>query len=534
MIAHLRPIFLTFLGLAFGICITLLAFTSSIWYLIAVAIVIVLGIILLLLRLAFKNSKFFQNLGKITWYFIILAAATILGSGLYLISTAVYTVDFHPNENKYYGISGIIESNYLETEKGFYFFVTDASVLDESNITNLQRNIYVYIRKNKNTTIAPEQLEKILPGNQVFITTQLTETPVFADDGINSFAYKNNFQHTAYTSFENIAVIDGKMNFMDGVREYIRNLYKQYMDERYAGLAFSVLVGDRAELAFDIQDNFQITGIAHVVAVSGLNTAFIMMLLLWLLRVFKANRWVKLTTVIVVLVLYAWLCDFTPSIIRASLMSIFLLIGNLFGKQSDKLNNVSLAAVLILLFNPLYIFDLSFLLSFFGVFGIFFLYPVLQRAFAFLKWKPLINSTALTVAATIGTAPLIINTFNYFSIIGLVANLVLVPLFGYAFMLLFLLTILALIIPYIGYAFTVVQYGFWVVDKGAWLFALVPFASVYVPTVPTYATVSYYLGMFAASRYNLVDEGTKIVSTTVLFAVFVFGLMFAIISAAGI
>ena len=71
------------------------------------------------------------------------------------------------------------------------------------------------------------------------------------------------------------------------------------MDERYAGLAFSVLVGDRAELAFDIQDNFQITGIAHVVAVSGLNTAFIMMLLLWLLRVFKANRWVKLTTVIV-------------------------------------------------------------------------------------------------------------------------------------------------------------------------------------------------------------------------------------------
>ena len=534
MIAHFRPIFFTFLGLAFGISITLLAFTSSIWYLIAVAIIIVLGVILLLLRLVFKNSKFFQNLDKIKWYFIILAAATILGSGLYLISTAVYAVDFHPNKDKYYGISGVIDSNYLETDNGYYFFVSNASVLDESDITDLQRNVYVYIRKAENTTIDETQLEKILPGNQVLITTQITETPVFSADGFNSFAYKNNFQHTAYASFENITVIDGKMNFMDGVREYIRNLYKQYMDERYAGLAFSVLVGDRAELAFDIQDNFQITGIAHVVAVSGLNTAFIMMLLLWLLKLVKFNRWVKLSIVIVVLVLYAWLCDFTPSIVRASLMSVFLLIGNLFGKQSDKLNNVSLAAVLILLFKPLYIFDLSFLLSFFGVFGIFFLYPVLQRAFAFLKWQTLIDSTALTVAATIGTAPLIINTFNSFSIIGLVANLVLVPLFGYAFMLLFLLTILALIIPYIGYAFTVVQYGFWLVDKGAWLFALVPYASIYVPSIPTSATICYYLGMFAASRYNLVGEGAKIVPTTLLFGSFLFGLMYAIFSVAGI
>ncbi len=529
MVTHFRPIFLCFLGLAFGICLALVSAVYSIWFL--VATICIIGIFSILLVISrFKKSAFFRVIFSTRWYFIIILIALILGSCLYLITTTKYNLDFTPEENKYYGLSGVIDSNYIETNNGFYFFISSATVLDDGETIPLERNVYVYITKGEDTEVTEGQLNSILAGNEVFITSRLTATPVFSEDGFNSFAYKNNFQHTAYAVFDNILVMDGNLSFMDGVREHIRDLYQQFMDERYAGLAFSVLIGDKAELNHDIEENFQISGIAHVVAVSGLNTAFIMLLLLWLLKLFKANRWVKIAVVVVVLLLYAWLCDFTPSIIRASLMSVFLLLGNLFGKQSDKLNNVSLAGVIILLFRPLYILDLSFLLSFFGVFGIFMLYPIMQRAFKFLRWRPLVDSIALTVSATIGTAPLIINAFNYFSLIGFVANLVLVPLFGYAFMLLFIVTIFALIIPVLGYLLVPIQYGFWLVDKGAWLCASVPFASVYVPTVSTFYTISYYLGIFSASRYNLVSEGTKVVSTTILFAIYLFGLLYAIVA----
>lgn len=520
MIAHLRPIFIAFMALAFGIWLSKLVMYDSIWFGIAVVIIAALCFFFLGLYFAFKKCKFFEFFYRIRIHLIIMVIAIMFGSGLYLIMTAVYTVDFYPTKNHIYGVSGVVDTNYIQTQNGTYFFISDVNVYSDKTSVDLKRNMYVYMSHPESGPLSDDELKMILPGNHIFFTSQIALAPVFDYDKINSFAYKNNYQHVAYPLIENITVIDGKMGVMDSIREHIRGIYKQHMDERYAGLAFSVLIGDRTELADDIQDNFAISGIAHVVAVSGLNTAFIMMLLLWVLSKARAKKWIKLTVVIIVLLLYALLCDMTPSVVRASLMSVFLLIGNLFGKQSDKLNSISLSGIIVLLFSPLYIFDLSFLLSYSGVFGIFLLYPIMQKAFKFLKWKLLVDSVALTVAATIGSAPLIINAFGYFSIIGLLANLILVPLFGYAFMILFFLTLIALIIPPAAYLFTLAQYGFWLVDKGALLFAIVPFASVRVPATSDWAMVSYYLGTFTASRYCLIEDYTKVTLTTVLFTIY--------------
>lgn len=528
MIAHLRPIFATFMALAFGIWLAKLVVYDSIWF--GITAVIIAGLCLLFLGFyfLFKKCKFFEFFYKSRFHIIILIVSILFGSGLYLITTAVYEVDFYPTKNQIYGVSGVIDTNYIQTDNGTYFFISDVNIYSGSETVDLKRNLYVYIAYADGEKLTDEQLELILPGNNIFFTSTIRLTPVFGSSGINSFAYKNDYQHMALPTIDDITVIDGKMGVMDSIREYIRGMYKAHMDERYAGLAFSVLIGDRTELASDIEDNFAISGIAHVVAVSGLNTAFIMMLLLWVLSKVRANKWCKLAVVIVVLLFYALLCDMTPSVVRASLMSVFLLIGNLFGKQSDKLNSISLSGILLLLICPLYIFDLSFLLSYSGVFGIFLLYRIMQKAFAWLKWRPLVDSVALTVAATIGSAPLIINAFGYFSIIGLLANLILVPLFGYAFMILFFMTLVALIIPPASYLFTIAQYGFWVVDKGSYLFAIVPYAAVPVPKTADWAMVSYYLGTFSASRYCLVGDSTKITATTIFFTIYFVAIIFAL------
>ncbi len=509
----------------FGVYLMKLFHYDSPWFFYAFLIVLGIFLICLLLHFAFRKNKIFNYLFSKKLLLIVIVISVALGSSLYLIAQSLYEVDFRPNEDTYYGISGTINTNYIQTSNGTYFFISNVSVYDESEIINLERNMYVYISNVDGAPPSDSELEKILPGNQILFTSHITLTLVFDYDEIDDFAYRNNFQHTAYVSIENIVVLDGKMSFLDSVREYIRQMYHEHMSDRYAGLAFSVLIGDRAELAFDIEDNFSISGIAHVVAVSGLNTTFIMMLLLWILNRFRINRWVKLVIVGLVLLFYALLCDMTPSIVRASLMSVFLLIGTLFGKQADKLNSISLAGIVTLLFAPLYIFDLSFLLSYAGVFGIFLLYPVMQKVFKWLKYKKLIDAVALTVSATIGTAPLIANTFGYFSVVGLLANLVLVPLFGYAFMILFLVTIVALIIPYVAYTFTVVQYGFWLVDKGAWLCASVPFASITLPSTRDFALIGYYVGIFCVSRYYLVSSKTKFISVTLCFLIYFSGIV---------
>lgn len=524
MIAHFRPIFMSFVSLALGLWLGKIWLYDSIWYFVVIVSILVFCLFMLLFRIKFKQNKFVNYFWNIRKWTICILIPLLIGFGLFYLVYIAYTIDFEPADDETYNISGTIDTNYIIKEKGVYFIISDVSIqTDGDENIELERNVFVYIYHPEDEPYTKDDLTSIKPGTKILIQGELTTASVFDDDDIYSFAYTNNFQHTTFTSLDDIVISGGSMGFWDSVREYIRSLYDRYMDERYAGLAFSVLVGDKTALPDDISLNFQISGIAHVVAVSGLNTAFIMMLLMYILNKCRVNRWIKLSIVIAILWFYAMLCGMAPSVVRASLMSIFLLTGQLFGKQSDSLNSISLSGILLLLIYPLYIFDLSFLLSYMGVFGIFLLYAVFKRWLRVKKGAFIRDNIALTLSATIGTLPLIINAFGYVSIIGLVANLVLVPLFGYAFMILFGVTLVALVIPLAGYLFTAIQYGFWVVDKGAMIFASVPYATVDIKPIVDYALAGYYCCMFFSSRFCIANPYAKAILVEITASVFIVG-----------
>ena len=528
MIAHFRLIFFAFLSLALGIWLGKLYHYDSAWFVYGSLIFLGIMLVFLVLHFVFPKSKFFGYFWSLRRFLMVIVLFICLGFGLYHIDYARHKMTFVPDENTNYNICGTVDINYIEKEKGIYFVISDVSVvggyISADEETNLGSNVFVYLYyREGETSYSEEELSKILPGNRIVLTSKLVSTPVFGDKEINTFAYSNNYQYTCFTNLDSITFIDGEMGFWDSVREHIRSLYKQNMDEKYAGLAFSVLVGDRTELDPEIAYNFQISGIMHVVAVSGLNTAFIMILLLWALKKARANRWVKLTTIILVLLFYAILCDMTPSIVRSSMMSIFLITAQLFGKQGDDLTSISLSGIILLIIFPMYVFDLSFLLSYLGVFGIFLLNKPIERGLTKLKFGRLAAPIALTLSATLMTAPIIINAFGYFSLIGLLANLVLVPLFGYVFMLLFCVTIVALIIPVFGYLLWLLQWGFWFVDKGAWLFASIPYASVALNKIPDWALVGWYTGTFFVSQQCVAKPRVKIPLAVITIAVFLVG-----------
>lgn len=528
MIAHFRLIFFAFLSLALGIWIGKLYNYDSPWFLYGVLIFFGLWLAFLCLHFVFRRSRFFEYFWSVRRFLIVIVTFLALGFGLYHVDYARHVVHFVPEDDVSYNIYGTVDINYIEKEKGVYFVISDVQVVDEdaAEVYTLETNVFVYLRYREGETFySAEELASILPGNRIVVTSTLVYTPVFGDTEINTFAYSNNYQYSCFTELDEVTFIEGEMGFWDSVREHIRDLYRLNMDPRYAGLAFSVLVGDRTELDPEIAYNFQLSGIMHVVAVSGLNTAFIMMLLLWVFGRVKVNRWVKLLTIILVLGFYTVLCDMTPSIVRSSMMSIFLITAQLFGKQRDDLTSISLSGIILLVLFPMYIFDLSFLLSYLGVFGIFLLHKPLCRGLTRLKFGRLAAPVALTLSATLMTAPIVINAFGYFSLIGLLANLVLVPLFGYVFMVLFCVTILALIVPLLGNLLWLLQWGFWFVDKGAWLFASVPYAAVTLGKIPDWALCSYYVGTFFCSQHCVARARVKIPLASVSMAVFLVGFL---------
>ncbi len=532
MIAHYRPIFITFLALAFGIWLASLYYYGNSWamYLVYGIFAVMLVGCLISIFVRCKWLRFFAN---IKWHVLTMVIPMMLGMGLYHITYANLVPDFEPTEDVTYGIYGTVHTNYITKEKGVYFIADNVQIVEGTTVHETKYNVFVYIYYEAGqTSFAPEQLDMIKVGNQVILHSRLLSTPIFDDDEINSFAYKMNFEYSAFVTIDDLTAVQGKMGFWDSAREYIRDIYNDYMSPKYAGLAFSILVGDSTQLDSEIINDFQVSGIMHVVAVSGLNTAFIMLLLLWVLRKLKANKYIQLIVVIVILTFYSLLCAMTPSVVRASLMSIFLLVGQLFGKQSDNLNSIALSGILLLLLYPLYVFDLSFLLSYLGVFGIFLLYrPLAQWFTKVLKFKKLAEAIALMLSATIATSPIVINAFGYFSIVGFVANIVLVPEFGYAFMLLFFVTLFSMLLPFVfGYLLKVVEWGFVALTFGAKIFASVPYASIELKRIPTWALTSHYVGMFASSRYCVIQN--KVVKLTVpilLYLIFVVGFVLSLL-----
>ena len=534
MIAHFRIIFFAFLSLALGIWIAKLCQYQSMWYLYAILIVLGLWLVFFALHFIFKNCRFFYYFFTRKWLLLVITIFLGLGFGLYHLCFSQYKVQFYPDYDTTYSIYGTVDMNYIAKEKGIYFVISDVTVVAENfesvDTHKLDYNVFVYVYyREGETSYSDAELDKILPGNKVMISGKLSTSLIFDKDGINTFAYNNYYQYSTFVTLDNITFIEGNMGFWDSVREHIRNIYKENMDSRYAGLAFSVLVGDRTELDPEIAYNFQISGIMHVVAVSGLNTAFIMLLLMWVMNKFRINRWVKLAIIILVLGFYALLCDMTPSVVRSSMMSVFLISAQLFGKQRDDLTSISLSGIILLLLFPLYVFDLSFLLSYLGVFGIFLLYKPLTKMFTSIKFGRFASPVALTLSATIMTAPMLINAFGYFSIIGLIANLILVPLFGYVFMILFGITLIVLLLPFLAKLLWLIQWGFWIVDKGAWLFACVPNAVALLRPIPEWALVGYYTGAFYCSQHCIAKRRIKVPLAVVSLSVFSVGFVLSLL-----
>lgn len=233
-------------------------------------------------------------------------------------------------------------------------------------------------------------------------------------------------------------------------RTQIENLYRRLGIEGDEQAVLSALtLGDKTDLSESVRESYSVAGVSHVLALSGLHIGLLYALAFFLLRPLllggQSGRVLRSLLLILLLWLFAFFTGLSPSVVRSAAMFSIWALADLCGRQSFSLNTLALTVWLMLLVRPVWLFDVGFQLSFAAVLSILlfqpFLYrlcPVRHRAGTYL-W----GLVSVSVAAQLGTAPLVLFYFSRFSTHFLLTNLLVVPLVTlilYAAVVLLLLT----------------------------------------------------------------------------------------------
>lgn len=279
------------------------------------------------------------------------------------------------------------------------------------------------------------------------------------------------------TDASGIVVSAGKTNADEAVRKYVFDRAQKYMPNN-ANVVYALLCGDRTPLDENTTESYRQAGILHLLAVSGLHVGVLAAVIMFVVKRFRLNPAIELVIVLVPLVLYAWICGFTSSVVRAVVMLVCVYVAKVLYGKADLLSSLGFAATFILLLKPLQLFDAGFCLSFLSVFGIACLMPVVGR---FVRRKKLgkvasiaITSLCTSVACTVATAFELANIGGAVPILGAIVNLVAVPLVWIVFVL-----GLGGMLPWIfGYLLTASDWLLTALGKIADFVSSIPFSSV--------------------------------------------------------
>lgn len=277
-------------------------------------------------------------------------------------------------------------------------------------------------------------------GDRIIIPSRYTEIePPYNPGEFNYKKYLASRQlyHQAFLNQAEVRVMDyqnGQQVFSFAIelrKKLVAKFYRYLPDKDAAALASTLILGYRADLSKEVVSAYSKTGTMHVLSVSGMHVGIIFIVLNFLIRPLRRIKHMKYTGAVIIIVLiwfYALITGFSPSVCRAAMMLSFVVLGKALNKNLNTYNLLAISAFFLLLYNPFYLLDVGFQLSYFAVLGLVFFHPKLY-GLLYLKNK-IIDSAwsycALSLAAQLATFPLSIYYFHQFPLYFLVSNLAIV------------------------------------------------------------------------------------------------------------
>ena len=355
-------------------------------------------------------------------------------------------------------------------------------------------------------------------GDIISAPTKISNVKIIEDGYLNNGYYADDIRYNCSATFTKIIVSDGNPNFFENIKYSTRDNLIKYMGEEEGGISYAVLFGDKSFISYQTTTSFKESGITHILAVSGLNIGFLYALLYFFLDKFKINRWIKFVLLGVCLFCYCLLCDFNPSVVRAAIMCMCLLFTKIIGKQYDAINGLSLSFLLILLFKPLYLYDVGFQLSYGAMLGLILMLRLVDKLNIknkILKW--IVLAVSVSIVSQLGVLPIIAGTFGYLSTYSIIANLVVVPVFAIYYPILCITNLFVMISPIFSFLLIIPTAMVKFTVSFSNIISGLPFAYIKVFGLGTIATILFYFGMFVIGGFiNLKGSLKAIFITAVL------------------
>ncbi len=357
--------------------------------------------------------------GLLVWHHDIRNQADWIGNISESSGVFVATLDEKPIE-KTNSLKGDAVINYL--------------IIDEKRIP-AKGKIIIYFKKDS----LPASLKY---GSQIVFKKSLQEIKNSGNPGgfdYQRYSLFHGITHQVYLSPGQYIILPNSKKrslsyFLDNTRDKVLAiLRKNIPGKKELGLAEALLIGYKNDLDKTLVQSYTNTGVIHIIAISGLHLGLIYWLLVQLLRPMRRNKYVKWLRPLIIICglwLFSLLAGGQPSILRSAVMFTCIVLGENLSKKTSIFNTLAISAFLLLVYNPFWIWDVGFQLSYSAVLSIIiFVRPVYNLLYIKNKildffWK--LNS--VTIAAQILTLPVSVYHFHQFPAHFLLTNLVAVPL----------------------------------------------------------------------------------------------------------
>lgn len=285
--------------------------------------------------------------------------------------------------------------------------------------------------------------------------------------------------------------------FSFAVKRKLYEILRKTIPEPDASLLIGILLGEPSALEEELLSAFRGTGTLHLLAASGLNVGIVILFCLGLFRLMGISRRWACFWALPLILFYTLLAGASSSIVRAAIMGAMACLAVFFERENDLPSTTFLAAFLMLIVKPFWLFDIGFQLSFLSVLSILWLTPALNKYLSALPpWLSM--PLAVSLACQIGLWPLLAFYFNQFSLIAPLANLLVVPAASILLPTGLIQAVLGAVFlplsyPIAGLNWLLMQY----LEKTVRLLDHLPGASFNLPT-PTLWAMLLFFGLLAA------------------------------------
>ena len=375
----------------------------------------------------------FSTLRKVSFSASIFAAFTAIGMGVCSYNIPTYTL---PDVDDSTIAIARIEKMAAEQEHSYSTEATivalnDSSTLHHTNIKillNLQKSFTAQNLQGGDLIIFHPDLHAIASSSMPYA---FDYAQFMARKGI---LYRQYLADDAWQLSQHKAATTLQHRAMKMQQQCIATLQRCNLSDENIGLLSALLWGYKANLPSTTRQYFSAAGLSHILAVSGLHTgiiALILWLLLYPLR-YTSMRHIRGIVTLVLLWVYAFITGLSPSVVRACIMATFVGVAGMLNRSNTSLNALCGSAVMVLLMAPMQLFDISFQLSYTAVAGIIILSPHLNISNYLNSHNTILRYitglASASFAAQIATAPFAAYYFHYIPVWGLLSNLLFTPL----------------------------------------------------------------------------------------------------------